>query len=122
MATPPAWKVWYADGTTYTAADGGPAGAPARGVQAVTYPSDRVGVRVLTGHDYYWWDDEQAAWLGGDSFGLWDYLARPGWKRVLFGRTLPDDEYRALMAQVRADPDLPDKSAHHPDERPAGES
>jgi hypothetical protein len=45
-----------------------------------------------------------------DKFGLFDYLIEPGFKVVLFGRTLTDDEYRAVWDKVCRDPDLPPKS------------
>lgn len=102
------WAIYYDDGRVYTDEDGRPAYAPKRGVQAIARRSERVGVAYLEGHDYYWRDD--GSWFGGDRFGLFDYLARPGEKVVLFGRSMTDAEYESFMQRVKSD-DFPQKSA-----------
>lgn len=85
------WAIFYADRPPFTDADGSPFGAPARGVLAIL----DVHAQVMTGFDFYWWAG--AEWIGGDIFGLWDYLAAPGPKTVKFGRTVPDAVYRTAV-------------------------
>jgi hypothetical protein len=109
------WRVYYGDGSTWSDEDGDPSQAPALNVQAVAVADPTVGRFIYSQRDFYWYDDNQ--WYGADHFGLWDYLSRPGWKRVLFGRSLPRAEFEAVMKRAIEDPGLPDKSAW--DEREA---
>lgn len=110
-----AWRIWYDDLTVYDSAVSGPDQAPALGVQAIAVADATVGRLILSRYDYYWWD--AGRWWGGDLFGLWDYLARPGWKRILFGRSLSNEQFSEVMARALGDPELPAKSAW--DEREA---
>lgn len=109
------WRIYYGDGTTY---DGPAEDAPALNVQAVVQrdPSPHGSGRfVVHGGgqrpnrvpiDYYCYDVEQQIWLGVDLFGLFDYLQRPGWKRVLFGRTVADVDYQDAIRRAGDDPDF----------------
>lgn len=109
------WRIYYSDGTHYDNLSGGPEDAPARDVQVVAVADYKVGVYFLTGHDYYIFQD--GVWFGVDRFGLFDYLIEPGWKRVLFGRTIRSAEYDMIVRAALADPDLPHKSSHLVGER-----
>lgn len=108
------WRIYYGDGTTY---QGSPEEAPERGVQAIAQVHPDVGWAATSSSDYYVYLPHDW-WQGVDVFGLWDYLATPGWKRVLFGRTVNNAEYKAILERAFAD--LGDKSALLPGERPAG--
>lgn len=105
------WKVYYGDGSTFSSEDGTPEECPTRGVQVVAQEDEDHGKILLTSDDYYWWDGERESWFCGDRFGLYDYLCRPGWKKVLFGRTLTDEEYEEVHSRAIGDDFLPDKSA-----------
>lgn len=111
--SPPHWAIYYDDSSRYTDADGAPEDAPARGVIAIAQEHPEVGRVTLTRDDFYWWMGDDG-WYGGDIFGLWDYLCTPGWKRVLFGRSVPDERYHAIVEQATEDDYLPSKSARHP--------
>lgn len=76
------WRIYYDTGETY---DGPIETAPAWGVIAVVCAPD--------------------VWHGGDYVGLIDYLARPGWKRVLFGRLVPNDVFEKVSGAAAHDPD-----------------
>lgn len=102
------WCIYYDDGAVFSDDDGHPKNAPKRGVQAIARRDERVGVKYLEGHDYYWRED--GSWFGSDKFGLFDYLCRPGYKLVFFGRSMTDDEYRELISRIKDD-DFPEKSA-----------
>lgn len=78
------WIIYYGDGSTYGDQDGAPENAPTRNVQAITCEPDGI-------------------WKGGDIFGLFDYLLRPGWKRVLFGRAVTNDAYEKAVTIARND-------------------
>lgn len=77
------WKVYYGDGSTFSDQDGSPELAPALNVQAITCSPE--------------------VWMGGDVFGLMDYLSLPGWKRVLFGRMVTNAEYDKAVTLARND-------------------
>jgi hypothetical protein len=109
------WRVYYGDGSTYSDADGPPELAPKRDVQTIAQRNEIVGRRIERGNDYYIWTDH--GWRGCDQFGLYDYLIQPGFKVVLFGRSLSDGEYRAVLDRACKDPGLPAKSATSEDEK-----
>jgi hypothetical protein len=111
------WRIYYGDDSTFSDEDGDPSQAPALDVQVVAVADETVGRFFYSQRDYYWYDTDGGVWYAADLFGLWDYLARPGWKRVLFGRTRPRAEFEAVFRQAMADDYLPVKSAW--DEREA---
>lgn len=115
---PLGWRVWYDHGGTFDDADGVPWDTPAFGVQVVTQADPDVGRFLLFRDDYFWW--EQGRWWSGDLFGVWDYLGRPGPRKVLFGRQMPNDGFAAVVKAAMDDPDLPEKTAWDPRERRDG--
>jgi hypothetical protein len=102
------WKVYYGDGSTFSDKDGPPSQAPTLNVQIIIVrdddPNSQLGRYPVHRFDYYWWDDPE--WFGGDLFGLFDYLSRPGDKRVLFGRTISNADHQAIVDAALADTDL----------------
>ena len=100
------FRIYYADGM-YSDTDGDIFDAPAWGVQFVTTigPGGRWWGRY--GEDYYWLDGDIIE--GGDLGGLFDYLQRPGPRKVLFGRTIPDDQWSVLTERALHDPDYPQR-------------
>jgi hypothetical protein len=115
MADLPTWRIYYGDQTTFSDLDGEPSAAPALDVQVIVSRNDEVGRFLICGWSYYWFDDGE--WYGGDIFGLFDYLQRPGWKVVRFGRTRPNAVYRAAYAAAFADGEFPAKSGFLDGER-----
>lgn len=109
------WRIYYGDDTTYSNQDGSPEATPKRDVQVIVQVDSEVGRVLLHRFDFYWWQDGQ--WYGGDYFGLVDYLIQPGWKIVLFGRSVPNSDYRALVTAASTDSDFPRKSAYAVGER-----
>jgi len=108
------WRVFYADGVTYSDADGPTEDAPGQGVLVIAQADPDVGRELRYGSDFYVWDGGR--WLGVDQFGLWDYLARPGWRKVLAGRTVGPREMEEAYRAALEDPSLPAKTARLPDE------
>jgi len=109
------WKIYYEEGPEYSSLDGPPEMAPKRGVQAVICADKDHGHRVERANDFYvWWYGD---WRGVDIFGLWDYLSQPGNKIVLFGRLIPYEEYRTILAKAMTDPEIPDKTGYQAHER-----
>jgi len=108
------WIIYYGDGSTASDETHTPDSVPTRNVQVIAVRDPDVGTAYLRTNDYYWWTE--LGWQGGDVFGLWDYLAAPGWKRVLFGRTILTSEFQAILRRAQAD-GLPRKSSRHEWER-----
>jgi hypothetical protein len=109
------WIIYYGDGTEYSNQDGSVFDAPARNVQVIAQEDPDTGQTFARSSDYYWWTD--AGWHSGDWFGLFDYLVEPGPKKVLFGRTIGNREYEAILQKALNNTYLPPKSAWRPNER-----
>jgi len=96
------YRIYYDGGATY---DGSPENAPAFGVLVVIQKNKDSGRELITSKDYYCWTGN--GWLCTDYIGFVDYLAQPGWKRVLFGRMVSNDEWYRVIKQANEDPDFP---------------
>ncbi len=104
MGAEPRWRVYYADGSTYADTDGPVLEAPGLGVQAINFRQP-CGTRATARRsDFYWYDG--GTWWGGEIFGLFDYLARPGPRKVIFGLTLLDEDYQRIRDAAVNDPDF----------------
>ena len=114
-----AWRIYYADGSTFSSVEGTPHEAPAFGVQAVCQPEPDVGLETLHAFDYY-------AYMGGVWLGfcghdaLVDHVTAyaPDIEALKVGRQIPRQQYQAIMRFALHDPDFPRKSARHDGERP----
>lgn len=109
------WIIFYDDGTTYSDADGTPFDAPARGVQVIATECQSTGRTFNGKEDFYWWTG--ARWLGGDQFGLFDYLLGNGCKKVIFGRVLDNQSFQQIIQEAARHPYLPVKSARSPEDK-----
>jgi hypothetical protein len=89
------YTIFYGDGSEYS---GPPEDAPARDVQVIAQKHPLVGIELIAGKDYYIWDNGR--WRGVDTFGMFDYLIEPGWKRVLMGRTMLQSEFRDIFKKA----------------------
>lgn len=100
------WRVYYADGSTFDSLLGGPELAPCTGVLHIVGKERKPGEGpyIVSGKDYYWHDSNE--WWGGDLFGLYDYLARPGLKVAKFGRTVANQEWLDAYHRAHSDPDF----------------
>lgn len=107
------WRIYYGDGSTWSDRDGPPEQSPALDVQVIVQ-MDPTRVLLHGGssnpfNGYFWFED--GLWTIGDLFGLWDYLARPGWKIVRFGRSIDTAQFHETVKRVVADPDFPKPKA-----------
>lgn len=107
------WRIYYGDGSHY---DGDPYLAPARNVQMVAVSDPEHGWYLCRSNDFYWYLADTDTWQGGDHFGLWDYLIEPGPKKVLFGRTIGNAEFEAILVRAYNDPEIPQKTGWRPGE------
>ena len=108
------WRIYYGDGSTWDAEQGA-FDAPTRNVQMVAVADPDHGWYLCRSNDYYWLLPNDT-WQGGDIFGLWDYLIEPGAKRVLFGRTITNREFEAILLGAYNDPAIPQKTGRRPNE------
>lgn len=115
-----AWRIYYADGSTFSNAEGAPAEAPGLGVAIIVQLDEDVGRHLLCGWDWYHWHADHGQWWGSDLFGLQDQLTSDRVdvvRAVKAGRSMHTPEYRAIYARAVRDPDFPDKSGRLPSER-----
>jgi hypothetical protein len=107
------WRIYYSDREVdNTQAD--PYEVPGLDVQAIVQSDPDVGRYVLHHMDYYWWVPADQQWHQGDHFGLWDYLQRPGAKKVIFGRSLDNIAYKKVLTRAVHDPDFVPMSSEMP--------
>lgn len=111
------WRIYYSDGTTFDNLAGGPEDAPALGVMLIAQVDVMTGRYYQSGSDFYIWLDEYERWLGVDTFGRLTYDVRPGWKRCLFGETVPNEQFRKIVKIADDDPDLPPRAGYQIRER-----
>jgi len=111
------WKIRYGDNTTYSNLDGEPQDAPKRNIQIISQRCELVSHRIERDNDYYVWDSEYGGWKGCDQFGLYDYLIDSGFKIVLFGRQLTNEEYSRILTVATQDKDFPKKDSWAKSER-----
>lgn len=97
------WRIYYADFSTFSHTDGEVYDAPAWGVIFVTTMLPQWWGRF--GENHYWWTGDR--WEGGDYHGLIDYLQQPGPRKVLWGRTIPDEQYSAILNRALHDEEYP---------------
>jgi hypothetical protein len=67
------YRIYYADGEIYS---DDPFNAPGLGVLLVVESDPEHGRRIVSGGDYFVWDDGR--WWPKDQIGLIDYLLQPG--------------------------------------------
>lgn len=108
------WRIYYGDGTTW---NDDAFAAPARNVQMIAVADPNHGWYLCRSSDYYWYLADSDTWQSGDLFGLFDYLIEPGKKRVLFGRTITNREFEAILTRAYNDPEIPQKTGWQPRER-----
>jgi hypothetical protein len=104
----PDFRIYYDGGNTY---DGDPFCAPAFGILVIVEKDEEHGRRLVTAKDYYCWDENNNRWWCFDYIGMIDYLAQPGRKRVLFGRTVKNSIWYSAMKRANYDPDFPPRTA-----------
>ena len=92
------WIIYYGDDSTYSDEDGDPFYAPSNNVQVIICDGGIQSAKTA----YYWNSDGGwSGWNGCDEAGLWDYLLMyVGPKAVIFGRSIRDDKFWAIMKRA----------------------
>lgn len=102
-----AWRIYYANESTFGTEDGKPEDAPCTGVIAVCYFNMDLKREIAASKDFYIYDEQPiyedidyGHWYGCDVAGLYQYLFRPGKKIVKFGALVDDPTWRRLMERI----------------------
>jgi hypothetical protein len=118
MVALPRWWVVFGDRNIVAGSGAADAYAvPGRDVQAVISPCPDHGWELWSRGEFYVFLPSADAWRPVDQWGLFDYLLEPGPRKVLFGRTMFDPEFYALLAWLNEHPDLPMKTGFRPGEQ-----
>lgn len=104
------YKIFYRYGETYR---GDIDQAPMFGVMGIVVNDKEHGKRRITGGDFYIWSSFDDQWYAVDYAGLVIKMNRKGFYRILFGETVPPDEWDQYCKQMEKDPDFPPRSAWH---------
>ena len=110
------WKVWYTDGSTFSVEDGSVFDAPGIGCQAIVQDHYDAGAEIVTGGDFFVWDDRGTGqrWWAVDIIGLTLYFMKAQAQRVLVGEMRPEPVYSKIVKEAR---ESFDKNGWLPDER-----
>lgn len=111
------WRIFYADGSTFSNENGAPFDATPSGVQIIVIHEPEIGRYILAKKDFYWWDNARGRWFGGDQGGFYQYmLLRKGPKYVVFGEYIANSEYKQILHRALTDAEFLPKSAKWPEE------
>jgi hypothetical protein len=103
------YRIYYAESETY---DGEPQNAPAFGVLLILEKDAEHGRRIVSGGDYYGFIVAERRWRAFDQIGMIDYLAQSGWKKVVIGRMVSNQDWQAVYRKAEADMDFPARTAY----------
>lgn len=120
-----AWRIYYADGSTFDSSRGDPGDVPAEGVVCIAFAEKdladprSVGRRVLYNADFYIWRKDVGEWWGVDHRGVISqakfYLGHLG--AVLEAHSVPNDIFKKIHERAKTEPGLPPKSGTRRDEK-----
>lgn len=105
------WRIYYGDGRTCDSSQGLIEWVPGLNVQAIVQHDQAGNRHVLSRFDYYWYDQDERQWFGGDLFGLFDFLARKS--MVKFGRWIPHERFAEICDLAATDPDFASSAGTH---------
>lgn len=100
----PHWRIYYADGSTYSDQDGVWFDAPADGIVAVNTRYPAFGARTLSGVDYYYCLPMTDEVHQTDDLGPFLRRYVPD---IKFGVALPRERFMEIVRSACADPDFP---------------
>ena len=98
-----AWRVYYANGSTFDSSMGEPDDTPALGgICILQRDADGRGVERLQEQDFY--SHDGVRWVAHDLVGLFDRLASRIHGATIFGRAVRNDLYAELIQKAKRDP------------------
>ena len=106
------WKIFYADGSTFSSADGTPAQAPATNVEVIVQQNSRGEREILDGantnYEFYAWHPESNQWIIHNQSGLDQFLAANKRGVYLSGYYVDDVTFWNLHNRALDDTDFGD--------------
>jgi len=99
--TQPKFKIFYENGTTYDNKSGPLDRAHKQGVVIILMEDIDEGQRFESDSDFYCYFPH--GWVGVSQYGLYDYLASPGTKLVLFGRVVSNEKRNSIFNTAMLD-------------------
>ena len=119
MASGLTWRIYYADGSTFSSDDGTPHEAPGLGALIIVQCDKATGRMIMQGWDFFYWVPSENQWWGSDMLGVLDRLThRLEVEALLWGRMVSRIEWGNTMKGAKDDPDFPIKSGTRPGESP----
>lgn len=97
------WRIYYADGSTFSNAQGTPFDAPRLGVVAIVQEDADVGYVIHHALDYFYWEPEVGGWCNTDLLGAMDHLVRAKQPLLLMGRMMAKRAYYDLLGKIATD-------------------
>lgn len=101
VETPPKFKIFYENGTTYSNKSGPLDRVHKQGIVVILTEDDEQGQRFESGSEFYCYYPH--GWVGVGQYGLYDYLASPGAKLVLFGRIVSNEKRNDIFNAAMSD-------------------
>lgn len=92
------WRIYYGDLSVFTDKDGTPWDAPRQNVQAIAQKDDRVGWRLISGKDFFIYEEAVGGWRETDF--IHDHLLRAKTPLVLYGRQMTDEAWFSLFRKI----------------------
>ena len=96
----PKFKIFYENGSTYTDKSGPIDRAQKQGV-VIILTENNIGQRVEKEQEFYCYFPH--GWVGVDQYRLYQYLASPGYKLVLFGVVVDDNKLKTIYDNALSD-------------------
>ena len=103
------WRIFYADGSTFSNEDGRPEDAPGLGVEVINqvHEDSHVGAYQQHGGEYYIWYSNK--WWACDELAYFEYIfvdKFPHGKVALRGKMLDNPEYNKIIRIAKVDKDF----------------
>ena len=97
------WRIYYADGSSFSNAQGTPFEAPRQGVVAIAQEDENTGYVIHHALDYFYWEPEIGGWANTDLIGAFDHLVRAKQPLLLIGRMMARKAYYDLLQSIARD-------------------
>lgn len=100
------WRIYYADGSTFSDSDGSPFEAPRQDVQVITYLNPNTGkYDRLSQADYYYYEPECCdwGWWHCSPQGMMLHLLRAKSPLILFGAMVLTKQFTKIEVQALND-------------------
>lgn len=112
------WKIYYADGSTFSNLDGSWEDAPAWGILGIVIKSKETGWSIVSGGDFYVMTEDGEI-INIDRLGFADYIVNV-FRKAKVGRMVGREEWLRLSKTANQDKDFAVKTGYLPFEEKPG--